>query len=247
MKRIEFLKAAGVAAIGTMALSGHRTEAAGFNGLKIDCFGDSTTWGANGMPDGGGNAIAWPAKLGTILGAETRNYGKKGSRIAVTSGRNDSFIERMPMVKGDADIVLVMGGVNDFHHDVPLGDENGTDVHTFYGAINTMAVHLIELAPTKRIVFMTPMKNKYMKEGKSYPDSFTKNGQGKEQEDYAEAVMEVAHHYGIPVIDLFNESGISPFIPSQQKLYMPDGLHYSEAGYERLAHTIAGKLSSIYR
>ena len=167
MKRIEFLKAAGVAAIGTMALSGHRTEAAGFNGLKIDCFGDSTTWGANGMPDGGGNAIAWPAKLGTILGAETRNYGKKGSRIAVTSGRNDSFIERMPMVKGDADIVLVMGGVNDFHHDVPLGDENGTDVHTFYGALNTMAVHLIELAPTKRIVFMTPMKNKYMKEGKS--------------------------------------------------------------------------------
>ena len=33
----------------------------------------------------------------------------------------------------------------------------------------------------------------------------------------------------------------------RQALYMPDGLHYSPAGYERLAHRIAAGLTAVCR
>lgn len=31
------------------------------------------------------------------------------------------------------------------------------------------------------------------------------------------------------MIDLYAQSGISPFLPEHRELYMPDGLHYSPA------------------
>ena len=53
--------------------------------------------------------------------------------------------------------------------------------------------------------------------------------------------------YSVPVIDLYAQSGISPFLPEHRELYMPDGLHYSPAGYERLAHRIAAGLTAVCR
>ena len=47
--------------------------------------------------------------------------------------------------------------------------------------------------------------------------------------------------------DRYAQSGISPFLPEHRELYMPDGLHYSPAGYERLAHRIAAGLTAVCR
>lgn len=252
MNRSTFLKTMAFGTLGLLAGGATRklpaAQAAAKGGAPVvSCFGDSTTWGANGEKTGGGNEIAWPAKLGQFMDVQkVYNFGKKGSRIAVTVDRQDSFIERLDKVIAQpADIILLLGGVNDFQHDVPLGTFGSTDPATFYGAYETILSKLITAQPQAHLIVMTPMKENFQHPTKHYPDSFTKNAQGLVQQDYADAVKQEAAKYSLPVIDLFNESGISPFNETQQKLYMPDGLHYSEEGYLRLAGRIAAGIEAI--
>ncbi|MBM6754930.1 SGNH/GDSL hydrolase family protein [Collinsella tanakaei] len=212
--------------------------------LRVVCFGDSTTWGDNGTGEGG-PAIAWPARLQELLGiGEVVNRGVKGSRIAVCNDRADSFIERRNTLPDRADVVLVLGGVNDFCRNVPLGAAGETDTTTFFGALDTLARSLVTCYPEAVVVFMTPMKTAGVPR-KGLPASVDENGCGLVEADYAAAVRAVADRYGMPVIDLFAESTISPYLPEHRERYMPDGLHYSPAGYERLARRIAAGLSAI--
>ncbi|MDD3224542.1 MAG: SGNH/GDSL hydrolase family protein [Clostridium sp.] len=216
-----------------------------FENAIINCFGDSTTWGDNGIGTGG-NEISWTTQIQNFLKFKAvRNYGIKGSRIAITSDRDDSFVERYKTMDNNADIITFLGGVNDFQHDVPLGDLKSFNSQCFYGALNTIISGLFEKYPDKIIIFMTPMKNNFVHPVKKYPNSYTFNKVNLKQIDYVIAMKEVCDYYSIPVLDLYRESGISPFNERQARLYMPDKLHYSEAGYLRLAKKIAGYLSAI--
>lgn len=172
-----------------------------------------------------------------------RNYGKNGSRIAICPHHDDSVVERFEAMDFSADVILVMGGVNDFSSNVALGHRGERDLGTFYGALETLVCGLIERAPCAQTVFMTPCK-RIERPQKGIPSSFGKNSQGLTQLDYVNAIKDVCDHYSVPVIDLYASSGISPFMPAQKGL-MPDGLHYSPAGCECLARRIAAGLSSV--
>lgn len=211
----------------------------------INCLGDSTTWGDNGL-ETGGNEISWTKHIQEQLPfKEVRNYGIRASRIAMTSDRNDSFLERYKQMNDNADIITVLGGINDFQHNVPIGTLTVADPTTFSGALNILIHGLVEKYPYQTIVFMTPMKNNFHHPTKKYPTTLQQNGLGNYQKQYAQAIEDSCHFYSIPVIDLFNESGISPFLPEYVPKYMPDGMHYSDLGYERLGKMIAGKLSQF--
>ncbi len=212
--------------------------------LTICCFGDSTTWGDNGT-GAGGPAISWTSHLGELLGGATvNNFGVKGSRLAVKDDRDDSFVERLDGVDADADVYLLFGGVNDFSRNVPLGQMGSTSTREFYGALDYLVRTITARSPEARLVVMTPCKTSGKHE-KDIPGSFEQNHLGLTQEPYVAAVREVADYYSLPVIDLYAQSGISPFLPQHRELYMPDGLHYSPAGYERLALRIAAGLRAI--
>ena len=220
------------------------TAAKNLSELTICCFGDSTTWGDNGT-GAGGPAISWTSHLGDLLGGATvKNFGVKGSRLAVKDDRNDSFVERLDGVDADADVYLLFGGVNDFSRNVPLGQMGSTNTREFYGALDFLVRCITERSPKARLVVMTPCKTSGKHE-KDIPGSFEQNHLGLTQEPYVAAVREVADYYSLPVIDLYAQSGISPFLPQHRELYMPDGLHYSPAGYERLALRIAAGLRVI--
>ncbi len=247
MERRTFIRTMGAGAaafvLGSLTAP-ERTSAGAASDYVVSCFGDSTTWGANGEASGGGMDIAWPGRLKEKMGfREVYNFGKKGSRLAVTAERKDSFVERLDQVLAKpADLFLVLGGVNDFQHDVPLGSAGEEDTHTVCGAVRHIIEGILTRYPDRKLIFLTPMKNNFQHPTKHYPGSFDKNAQGLIQADYAAAIRKTCDHYSVPVIDLYAESGISPFLPAQQKRYMPDGLHYSEAGYERLAERIGGEL-----
>ena len=247
MDRRDFLKAITGGVLGFALFSGGKKSVASANSnLHIDCFGDSTTWGADGIGKGDGPAKSWVEHLKTLIGVtDINNVGKKGSRFALTSDRKDSFVERVGKVRANSNLVLVMGGVNDFNNAVPLGSFGDKDSHTFYGAVEFVLTTLINQNPARQIVFMTPMKSNFKHATKNYPNSFQKNSQNLNAVDYVNAIKEVCGAYGVPVIDMFNESGISPFNEAQQKLYMPDALHYNEEGYKRLAKRIAAGLRAV--
>lgn len=210
----------------------------------LDCFGDSTTWGDNGI-DGGSQDISWVKTFqDQIPFKEVRNYGIKGSRIAICDDRNDSFVERLPELKVfDAQYMTIFGGVNDFQHSVPMGSFSPSNENpkNFYGALNKIIRYLLSNYPDTTYVFMTPTKNNYHNPQKDYPTTLQANDLGLHQSDYVDAIKEVAHFYSQPVIDLYNESGLTPFIPINKK-FQPDGLHYSRLGYARLQRRIAHQL-----
>ena len=212
--------------------------------LTICCFGDSTTWGDNGC-GGGGPQISWTSHLGELLdGATVENFGVKGSRLAVKADRDDSFVERLDGIDAGADVYVLFGGVNDFSRNVPLGQMGSTDTHEFYGALDYLVRGITARSPEARIVVMTPCKTSGIV-AKDIPGSFEENHLGLTQAPYAAAVREVADRYSLPVIDLYAGSGVSPFLPEHRERYMPDGLHYSPAGYERLARRIAAGLRAV--
>ena len=213
-----------------------------FQDKVIDCLGDSTTWGNNGI-DGGSQEISWVHGLDQLIPfKEVRNYGKRGSQVTVNHGRDDSFIERLAQMKiADADYLVIFGGINDFRRSVPLGQfaEDNTDRYSFAGAYNFLVRHLLSHYPHLTVIIMTPAKINGHKP--QYPTSRRPNQRDLRQEDYVNVIKQVAHFYSLPVIDLFNNSGISPFIPANAQ-FMPDGLHYSRAGYLRLQRRIASQL-----
>ncbi len=213
-------------------------------GKVLACLGDSTTWGDNGE-GGGGPEISWTARMAELAHVkEARNFGVKGSRIAVKADRSDSFVERFGTLDLSADAIVLFGGVNDFCRAVPLGAMGERDVHTFYGALGYLARGLVSRYPEAKVVFMTPAKTAGVP-AKGLPAFDVRNGVGAVEEEYADAMCEVAGTYSIPVIDLFRESGISSLVDEQRRLYMPDGLHYSAAGYARLAERIACGLAAL--
>lgn len=216
-----------------------------FENMVMNCLGDSTTWGDNGIGTGG-NEISWTTQIKKFIKFKTiRNYGINGSRIAITSDRDDSFVERYNDMKNDADIITVLGGVNDFHHDVPIGDISSFDPYYFYGALNNIISRLLEKYPDRKIIFITPMKNNFVHPTKNYPDSFSFNKLNLKQIDYVNAIRNICDYYSIPILDLYTESGISPYSEYQTELYMPDKLHYNKEGYCRIAKKIAEYLINI--
>ena len=223
---------------------GDLMDMGGFSGMRFVCFGDSTTDGDDGF-GAGGPQISWTAHLGGLLGgADVACRGVRGSCMAEGVSDYASFVERLASLDADGDVYVLFGGVNDFCFGSALGEMGSTDPHDFYGALDVLVRGIVARSPEARLVMMTPCKTSGKPEY-GFPGSFEANAQGLTQQAYVDAIRNVADHYGVPVIDLYSSCGISPFLPEHRELYMPDGLHFSPAGYERLAHRIAAGLRAV--
>lgn len=215
-----------------------------FIGKKVTCLGDSITSG--GVTDNGGQAISYAWYLETLIGTNPTNAGVSGSHITKgTAGRTDSFAERVDSIKGQ-DLVTIYGGVNDFLFDSPLGvmTDEATTQTTFYGALKYLVTRLTFNNPDAKLLFITPMKaDKY---GGTYDvnGNVRRNSVNATEEDYVNAIKEVASYYSIPVLDLFHNGNLNPYIPAQNTMTV-DGLHPNEKGAQRLAKTIAHAINNL--
>ena len=207
------------------------------------CFGDSITYGDNGLGNGlEGKKISWVTYLPILCGfTEAINLGYKGSTVAHYNGeQSPCFVDRLTtIVKGD--LYIVMGGVNDHMKNIPLGNIGNDNNSTFIGALETVVKYIKSNYPESELLVCSSPKYIYHKK-----NSFWKNSQGLNQKDYADATKLVADRYSCDFLDLFNNSGISPFVDAQKTLYMGEGLHYLDKGYKRLAETrICPKINSM--
>ncbi len=173
------------------------------------------------------------------------NYGKSGTTVNPRSGRTDSFIERYPSMRDDADLITVKGGTNDWGSSFATGTVNDRTATTYMGGLRTLMEGLIEKYPDKQIVFFTP--NRRCEESQT---EATKNSKGATLRDYADAVIELGAIYGIPVIDLYKpeELDFTSAVITPAGTYngswhdavcesdlMPDGLHPSGKGQKIMA------------
>ena len=214
-----------------------------FAGLKINFLGDSITQGV-------GTTKTYLQFLQEKFGVESRNYGISGSSI---SDLSTPMFSRALTMDEDADYVFVFGGTNDFNGGVSLGKlytlSDSTkiatdDTSTFYGALHTLCVNLINRYPDKKIVLMTPIHREHFG---GQPTEFETNAQGLYLTDYVNAIKEVGEWYSIPVLDLYATSGLNPNIPiHKEKFFSPtDGLHPKAEGHEVIANRIKAFLNTI--
>ena len=207
--------------------------------LKINFLGDSITEGVgasrveNRYPD------VFARKYGPVT---IRNYGIAGTRIArqirPTQDHPEwdaDFCARAQTMDPDADLVVVFGGVNDFGHgDAPFGEASDRTPDTFIGACHTLMRELAERYPTATVVFLTPLHGTVEERPGKHPLG-----------DYVRAIRETTALYGMPVLDLYAQSGLQPKIPALKKAYLPDGVHPNDAGAERIADRLAGFLRTL--
>jgi len=175
-------------------------------------IGDSITW-LNDHPEGSGNR--------TTKGYMTRvtdklpyiqyiNQGYSGW----TSGKIADSIEKLKLIK--ADVYSVFLGTNDWWQGRPLGTltdyQQNTGNKTVFGSYRIIIDKLRSLNPDAKIILITPMQRVdfvyfgYFKNNAwgSYKD---KNGQLLSQ--FADAVNAIAAYEHLPVVDLYNKSGMT--------------------------------------
>lgn len=214
-------------------------------GSKINFLGDSIT---------AGSGTSSPEKKFSMLiekeyGAICQNYGIGGTRIArqqtITNEAHDlnDFCVRADKMDGDADVVVVFGGTNDFGHgDAPIGQMSDRTPDTFYGALHTLYTKLIEKYTDVPIVVLTPLHR--INEDNLRGDG-NKPADVADLKTYVNIIREVAEYYSLPVLDLFKNSGFQPKVPVIREKYIPDGLHPNDKGHEILADKIAKFLETL--
>jgi lysophospholipase L1-like esterase len=183
--------------------------------------------------------------------------------------------QKMRTEMGDTpDAILILLGTNDYNAGVPLGEwfeEVEEDVNrrgvtirqprrraiknmgTFRGRINTVMEYLKRNFTDQQIVIMTPLHRGYANFGNSNvqpPESFP-NVLGLYLEDYVNALREAADIWGVPLIDLYRDSGLHPADPAYAKYFRDggengnDNLHPNGLGHLRMARTIAARLLAL--
>lgn len=187
----------------------------------INVLGDSITYG-NLLAS---QSEAYPEVLEQLLGATVHNYGVCATTIAINN--EDSFLERYRSMEADADLILVMGGTNDFGLSTPLGSEENRTPSSFYGGMLELLAGLKAKYPGVPIIFLTPLQ----REKEEFP-----NQQGQLLEDYVAVIREICAQQGVYVLDLFAEESLN-FRESMEQ-YMPDGLHPNQAGHQLIAEYI---------
>lgn len=210
-------------------------------GKKMNVLGDSITEGVGASSSPYTNTIKDILKLNTI-----RNYGISGSAITTRPSQptheNDGFCQRFDDMSDDADIIFVLGGTNDYWTNVPLGTIDSNDPETFYGALNTLCVGLINKYPNAFITFGTPPKS--WRTNGSFPNE--QNSNGNTPEDFNKAIKEVCAKFTIPVLDLKHELGIDPEQNIHFSKFTSDGVHYNASGYGKIGKTISNFILSKY-
>lgn len=193
--------------------------------FKINCLGDSITVGYNN------NDVSYVDYLNSKY-TTVRKYGESGTTISRQTGVTNSFLERYENMDNDVDIILIMGGTNDFGLNIPLGDMTSTDPYNFYGALKSLITGLIDKYPDKRIMFVTELDRVIDSNGINVPYT-----------SYLAAIKEVCRYYSIPVLDLNSNLGFTSKNAKQAERYLPDYLHPNNEGHKIIADKIEKYIS----
>ena len=169
-----------------------------------------------------------------ILGlSKVNNYGISATSITKKNSSDSTAMSvRYRNMDNSADLICVMGGVNDRWFNCQMGNFGDTDPITFYGAMETLCDGLLTKYPGKTIIFITPTEQNNGMCNSSNTTGYTAT-------DFANAMKRVCAKYSIPVFDANTCSGIYPLNQANATLYTTDKLHLNNKGHEVLGNKLS--------
>lgn len=112
---------------------------------------------------------------------------------------------------------------------------------SFYSGVDNVLGRLISNYPLVKKVVFTPLRRNY----NLRTDEGLTNTRGETLEQYANAIIEIARKYGIPVLDLYHIGELYPYNSTVVSTYMPDGLHPNEAGHQLISKKILSFFNTL--
>lgn len=190
---------------------------------NIAFLGDSLTFG---------HGVAVEDRYTTLvakaLKANELNYGISGTLVTQEDGKTESFVERYTEIDGNADLIVVFGTTNDYWNgSAPFGDRLSVNPKEVNGALNNLIIGLQTNHPNAKLMFITPFNQFY-----NGVSSDTANPRtGKTLEEYVNCILDRCRYHGVPVLDLFSESGMNiAHNVSHKNRFTQDGVHLSPIG-----------------
>lgn len=209
------------------------------NDIKGDSFGDSIT-----KQYGTSESDTWQGSLKNILGCESiDNHGVDGSTVSTIASNGMCTDERINALTENTNFVIVMGGINDWAQNVPIGDKAyyNTNTSTFFGACNVMFRKLISAQHSRRVIALGCTFAKYPNRYNFDDNRGILNNLGLSSIDYSNAMIESAklngiEHYNIGANLCVNESNIADYFNDENGTYF---IHPNEYGRMLIASYIA--------
>ncbi len=157
------------------------------------------------------------------------NHGVGGRRLMEMA--TDSCLAE---ITEEFDVILIMGGTNDWAQDRAIGNPTDelTDSFTgsFYGGLNTLIQKLSIKYPAKRIIFMTQTPAKFSS-GKDFflhrgSEDGLINSNKNTTRDFANAMIIACKNNHIPCIDLnelvgWNKNNLPYFVKNENEMVFP--------------------------
>ena len=182
----------------------------------------------------------------TTMGANATSGFQRARNLVSLSGNKDVvIIENI----NDMNHVSYGGDINSAPYtEYPDGTNNGA-TKTLYGAYKWMCEYLITNLPSTQLFWMIPNR---IDINYSYPktrsdrtidmDYYTSTQPHKQYMQLVAIQKEVAAYYGIPILDMIEESGIN--YVNGGTFFNDNNVHPKDVGYYRWGETIARLLTS---
>lgn len=134
-------------------------------------------------------------------------------------------------------------GTNDAYSITQLGDEDDTALATWSGAINYTLSTLMTAYPHLQVSLISPIFRARNISGDGQNSDDFERTIGGWLKDFVEVEIRQGNKHHVPVLDLYNTSGINRFTSDY---FLSDGLHLSDKGKERLANVVGAFLTNSY-
>lgn len=217
----------------------------GYSYEQYVCYGDSLTWyDGNAFtwgPHQGETCVGFESYIKTYLQAKTvANRGVSGQTTPQICARIETATDL-----ANFDYLMIMGGDNDGRLGVELGTllppGSTFDTSTTIGALQSAIEYALTQNTNLRIILMTEpigwtyTEGEFRRVTSLIPDSYRR----------------VAELYALPIIDLWNESGINELTrttyyadpaPAANQLYM---YHPNNDGWLRLSRIIINRIKEL--
>jgi len=220
------------------------------DGKKLSILGDSISTFSGYIPTG--NATYYPR--GDVTAVTDTWWDKVVKALNLTLDTNNSYsgskvsgsaasagCGSRSQALGNPDIIIVYLGINDFNHEVALGDYDGktavpSDVTTFTTAYAIMLNKILTAYKTAMVYVCTLIPcEKNLSEG--FPEV---NEAGNTLTEFNAKIKQLADIFGVEVLDIA-KCGLTYH---NMEVYNPDELHPSPAGHSLIANYIISKLDN---
>ena len=183
----------------------------------------------------------YPTVLKNVLGFSNGYNNGVGGRAIYTMATDDAIAT----IPSDSDVIIVMGGTNDWAQHIQLGTIDDTTTSTFYGSLNVMAKKLSIAFPNKIIVFATTPYGLLPNQSNWTDQTGYKNNIGLTTGDYGKCIIDVARKYGFPCADVYGKCGWNKHNITEWVNFDGGYLHTKPKGGYRIGEIICGVLKAV--